>query len=682
MTDFTPQTIPASAPKTRDQGRVRGQGQGQTSTGEEFADAPMMVRSTEPHSFLRVNAAFRAVVGFSDAELAERPLLDWIVPEDREAVRRAIAGGDAGCRARHITQSGEPLILDLKVTGDGEDVYVLGRCAFSSTEPAPEMHLTGQSMKSTLRAIAQIVEQQHPGYKCSILLIADGHFVSGAGPSLPSFYNEAIDGVAFGPLVGSCGTAIFWNVPIIAEDLQVDPLWTSLAELAAKAGVAACWSHPFTSQTGRVLGALALYASAPGAPTVEQLSSLKSAAQMTGLAVERGLAEEELARQRKRESELEDQLRQAAKMESLGVLAGGIAHDFNNILTSVLGTISLAETLVAPSSEMSQLLTMAMEGAQRGAALTQQLLTFAKGGEPIKSLVHLENVLEATDLALRGSDVSCTRVIPDGLWAVAADRSQLEQVVQNLIINADQAMPGGGEIHLVAANQELEANEVGELAPGPYVRISIADQGPGIPVEQLSKIFDPFFTTKPSGNGLGLAIAFSIVTGHGGLLTVDSGSPSGATFHIWLPARTDATVTPGVPTQEDAPAKGPLRVLLMDDEISIRETVGMMLRTKGHSVDAVCSGTEVLQRFQTAMDAGEPYDVVILDLTIRGGMGGKQAMAELRKFAPDARVLVSSGYSDHPVMANPREYGFCGVISKPYTAAALDEAILGAFRQR
>ena len=290
----------------------------------------------------------------------------------------------------------------------------------------------------------------------------------------------------------------------------------------------------------------------------------------------------------------------------------------------------------------------------------------------------MQDVLDTTELALHGSNVECIRVIAEDLWSVAADRSQLEQVVQNLIINADQAMPDGGEIRVDAKNIEVEAQDAGELKPGPYVKISFTDEGPGIPQDQLSKIFDPFFTTKQSGNGLGLAISFSIIAGHGGLLTVNSEGTSGSTFDIWLPAQPAATSTPGALAPARPHAQDPIRVLLMDDEVSIRETAGMMLRAKGHTVDAVCDGAAALHQYRDSMDSGKVYDLVILDLTIRGGMGGRQAMAELIKMAPDARVLVSSGYSDHPVMANPHLYGFCGVIKKPYTAATLNQAIQSA----
>ena len=279
----------------------------------------MIVRAPGMGGFLRVNAAFRARVGYSEAELAEKPFLEWIDPQDHALFEGALKQETGHCRVRHQTRGGELLPLEVQISDRAMGSVVLGRCVTDSdTLGVPESRRDEATVSGTLEMIARIVEEQNPGYKCSILLVADGRFVSGAGPSLPNEYNAAIDGYAVGPTVGSCGTAIYWNVPVVVEDIQKDPLWAPFAELAKKAGVAACWSHPFTSTSGRVLGALAFYSPTPRAPTAEQLGRLKAAARMTGLAVERGRAEEALREKRKRELELEEQLRQAAKMEALG----------------------------------------------------------------------------------------------------------------------------------------------------------------------------------------------------------------------------------------------------------------------------------------------------------------------------------------------------------------------------
>ncbi len=259
------------------------------------ADDPMIVRAMDKGQFVRVNESFKTKTGFDATKLAEKPFIDWIAPDDRTSVQAALKSGERSFFARHVTQDGNTLPLRIEVEKHGEDFFVLGR-----TEPAPTHpeFMTSKpveaTMSGTLDAIARIMEEQNTGFKCSILLVDRGRFVFGAGPSLPDEYNSAVNGYAIGPHVGSCGTAIFWNTPVIVEDIQADPLWTPLAGLAKKAGVAACWSHPFVSNSGNVLGALAFYSPEPCAPTNEQFSRLKAAARITGLAVERGRAEEEL----------------------------------------------------------------------------------------------------------------------------------------------------------------------------------------------------------------------------------------------------------------------------------------------------------------------------------------------------------------------------------------------------
>lgn len=267
------------------------------SVVDERADAPMLVRALEKGKFVRVNDSFKAKVGFDAAELAEKPFLDWIDPHDRAMVQAALENDESSFFARHITRDGNTLQLRIQLAEHEDSLFVLGRCAKLPTQlESDAARFAEATISGTLDAIARIIEEQNPGYKCSILLVADGRFVFGAGPSLPEDYNAAVNGYAVGPTVGSCGTAIFWNTPVIVEDIQADPLWSALAKLAKKAGVAACWSHPFVCSSGNVLGALALYSPEPRVPTAEQLSLLKAFARITGLAVERGRAEEELKR--------------------------------------------------------------------------------------------------------------------------------------------------------------------------------------------------------------------------------------------------------------------------------------------------------------------------------------------------------------------------------------------------
>ena len=264
---------------------------------DEKADAPMIVRAMDIGKFVRVNDSFKVKVGFDAAELAEKPFLDWIDPRDRTIVQAAFENNERSFFARHITRDGNTLQLQIQQAKHEDGHFVLGRYSRLPTQlVSDEARSAEATVSGTLDAIARIIEEQNPGYKCSILLVADGRFVFGAGPSLSAEYNSAVNGYAIGPTVGSCGTAIFWNTPVIVEDIQADPLWSPLAELAKKAGVAACWSHPFVCSSGKVLGALALYSPEPRTPTPEQLRLLRASARITGLAVERGRAEEELKR--------------------------------------------------------------------------------------------------------------------------------------------------------------------------------------------------------------------------------------------------------------------------------------------------------------------------------------------------------------------------------------------------
>ena len=267
---------------------------------EKFSDYPMIVRTKGADGLIRINGAFHEKVGYNDDELAEKSLLHWIDPCDHEKINTILDRGDGSCLANHKMRDGNFLPLSIQISNFGQDYFMLGRSAhfdyheFNKEDINKEEIINESTVSETLHTIANIVEAQLPDYKCSILLVENGHFVKGAGPSLPDSYNNAIDGYAIGPMVGSCGTAIYWNMPVIVEDIQADPLWANLAVLAKEAGVAACWSHPFTNSDGKVLGALAFYSPVPQSPTEEELNLLHATARMTGLAVERGRAKEAL----------------------------------------------------------------------------------------------------------------------------------------------------------------------------------------------------------------------------------------------------------------------------------------------------------------------------------------------------------------------------------------------------
>jgi CheY-like chemotaxis protein len=306
----------------------------------------------------------------------------------------------------------------------------------------------------------------------------------------------------------------------------------------------------------------------------------------------------------------------------------------------------------------------------RARNLTQQLLTFAKGGAPLRRTAHLNALIrETAQFALSGSNVSCAFDIAEDLRPCDFDMNQIGQVLDNIVINAVQAMPLGGVIHIRAVNSEIEETDHSTLPRGRYVRISIRDTGVGIPEEIRSRIFDPFFTTKQKGSGLGLATSYSIIHRHGGVIEVDSEAGKGSMFHIVLPASEQPVVHPP-PVARPVSLAG-YKILLLEDEQVLQKIIGTMLVHEGCSVVCADEGLRAIRAFSDALHAGDPFHAAILDLTIPGGMGGKEALAELRKLDPEIRVFVSSGYADSPVMSNPQEHGFTDSISKPFTRAEL-----------
>jgi len=377
---------------------------------------------------------------------------------------------------------------------------------------------------------------------------------------------------------------------------------------------------------------------------------------------------------------IEDELAKSERLESIGLLAGGIAHDFNNTLTVIEGNILVAKENLSTEQKAYGRLVEAEKAAHRARDLTRQLLTFARGGKPIKRIIRLPVLLaESTQFALSGSKTRSEVAIPDDLWPVMADEDQLKQVVNNLVINADQAMSEGGLITLSADNVSLEEEEVLPLPPGDYVRVRVSDMGVGIPKEQIGKIYEPYFTTKPTGTGLGLPVAYSIVRNHDGTIEVESRAGVGTTFTIYLPACHEVEQEEGE-VMEPGP-RGNERVLWMDDEEMIREVGDEMLRILGYRGSFAREGGEALEIFRQAMEQGDPFDAVILDLTTPQGLGGVETIRLLQEIDPDVRAIVCSGYSNDPIMANFWDHGFSGVLTKPFSIKNLDDQIRRAIRQ-
>ena len=371
---------------------------------------------------------------------------------------------------------------------------------------------------------------------------------------------------------------------------------------------------------------------------------------------------------------LEEELQKFEKLESIGILAGGIAHDFNNILTAILTNISVAKMASKSNEVVSKRLTEAEKASIRAKDLTQQLLTFSRGGTPIKKITSLFEILKDTvKFALSGTNVSSRFYLSDELWSVEVDEGQISQVIHNLVINADQAMPEGGIIEIHADNITVGSESGLPLNVGKYIKLTIRDHGIGIPKEYLSKIFDPYFTTKQKGSGLGLTVAYSIIKNHDGLITVESELGKGTVFYIYIPASKKQ-----IHAKNDAerkPITGKGKILVMDDEEIIREALDAILTILGYQTDFAKNGEETIALFKEAKELEEPFDLVIMDLTIKGGMGGKEAIKRLIEIDPEVKAVVSSGYSTDPVMANFKKYGFHGVVAKPYDINELSKTL-------
>ncbi len=376
------------------------------------------------------------------------------------------------------------------------------------------------------------------------------------------------------------------------------------------------------------------------------------------------------------QSSIQDLKRQIRQLESITALSGGIAHDYNNLLTVVMGNITLALEHITPDDTITPFLNQALSASRVAKTLTQRLITFSRGGPPSKSPTNIVQLVRNTvSFSLSGSNVSCDFAPSEKIWPADVDPQQIGQAIHNLIINSAESMPAGGTICIGFENTTIDSpNSI--LSPGKYVDIAIKDNGVGIPAEQIEKIFVPYFSTKGQGDekraGLGLSISQSIITKHGGDITICSRVDAGTSVHVLLPASDNVPqpVQPPIahptPPAPNMPVPGHGKILVMDDEPMIRELTGNLLGHLGYDVDFAEEGRTAIKKYKTALETSAPYDAVILDLTIKGGMGGQETIKALKQIDPNIKAIVSSGYSDNPVVANYEEYGFCEVVAKPY----------------
>lgn len=377
---------------------------------------------------------------------------------------------------------------------------------------------------------------------------------------------------------------------------------------------------------------------------------------------------------------LENQTQRMERLESIGRLAGGIAHDFNNILTAIMTNLFMAKLKVQRDDEIYSLLLEAEAASVRAGNLTKQFLTFAQGGVPVKRNISLKNVIEKTvGFFLNRSNITFDLQLPIDLWNTEIDRGQIEQVLHNLIYNADQAMEGNGTLCIKAENVHYEHEEMHNpellvpLKPGEYVKVSFADDGCGIAKKDIHKIFDPYFTTKESGRGLGLTIVHSVVQKHGGFITVNSEAGNGATFSFYLPASKNKVLESRPSISENQIVSG--HILVMDDDMAVQKAITLILHHVGYSVTSVTNGNDTIEKYTEFLAKGTRFDAVIMDLTIPGGKGGKETVQDLLLIDTGAKVIVTSGYSNDPVIADYSRYGFAGALKKPFTMEELKRTL-------
>ncbi len=391
-------------------------------------------------------------------------------------------------------------------------------------------------------------------------------------------------------------------------------------------------------------------------------------------------ANEQLLTEMEHRKQVEEELLRGRKLEAIGVLAGGIAHDFNNFLTIISGSLALAKMRLPPDDPLSDILEPATAACKRAASLALQLLTFGKGGAPVKRLFPLAGVIkDAVELARAGAQVTIDLAIASDLLSAEIDTEQISHALHNILLNARQAMPEGGTIEVRAENV-VSTGDLLPLRSGKYIAISVRDHGYGIAADALPLIFDPYFTTKQSGSGLGLATVHSIITKHEGHITVQSILGLGTTFSIYLPACADVRLPE--PASGEWLQTGSGRILVMDDEEEIRRLLEQILARLGYEVECARDGPEAIELYQIAKHQGRSFDAVLLDLTIPGGMGGKEVANRLRGLDPSVILIVSSGYSNIPIMSEFRRYGFDDVLSKPWTPEQLSEVLQRNARPR
>jgi len=614
---------------------ITGRDSAYLSLVEWIGTAVYMVQDQKIHF---TNREGERIAGATREELHEISLLELFHPDDRELIASRIRARQAG---EELDPAPPMRLIDRKgeerwITFDSHGILYKGRPALLGyATDITELH----QIEAALRQSESLFRTLAENTPAAIFLHQGAEFVyaNPAASEITGYSNEELLVMGFAATIHPEHQAMVQE-RAMARLRGEEPPTPYPAKLVRKDG---------EERWVEIMGTALTLAGKP--------SVLGTAVDIT----ERRRAEQEALR--------------AQKLDSLGILAGGIAHDFNNLMTAILGNISLAQRRMGDSDRVLQRLESAEKAVLSARHLTDQLLTFSRGGKPRTELLDLEGPLrETTALALSGSRVESDIEFRGRPLLVQADQGQLGQVISNLVINAVQAMPEGGVLRMVASPVALGAGEVHELPAGRYVELTVRDYGVGIAEDELAHVFDPYYTTKPDGSGLGLSASYSIARAHGGAITLESKVGQGTTARLILPAGEGVPIGSTFPPPAEV-ASG--RLLVMDDDEGVREVAIGLLEGAGYEAVGAQDGAEAIDLYCRAAEGDEPFDAVILDLTVPGGMGGREAFEELRRVDPDVLALVSSGYSNDPTLAEYKQHGFAGVVPKPYSGDELFHAV-------
>jgi PAS domain S-box-containing protein len=616
-----------------------------------FEESAMPIAIAKMNSeILQVNSAFCRLLGYSEPELKELTFRDFTHPEDAEhlmpwykkCIRGELRSYQIGQRL--FTKNGELVHINLTITAmhdkAGKPAYVVAIIDDINDRILAEKAL--RQSEHRFREMADLL----PSIICEMDRNLRLTYVNNFGLEIFCYTQNEFDaGINAMDLIHPDDREkLSKRIEQVFKGITVGPIEYRMLRKDGSKVVVFVNSNPIYED--------------------DQISGIR--ASMTDITEQKDMLQEIL---------------KARKLEAIGILAGGLAHDFNNALTAVMGNISLAQMDCNKGDLIYENLSKAEKAAMVARNLANKLITFSRGGEPLKKKASIPRVLrESTELALSGSNIEYVFSIPDKLHMLEFDENQINQALQNIIINAKEAMPQGGEVQVIAENIFIDEGEVPNLKAGQYVKISIRDQGKGIPEEHLERIFDPYFSTKErgaqKGMGMGLSISYSIIKRHNGQTTVESILEKGTTFAIYLPAvrAEDGVSEVDIEERRDADRVSK-KILVMDDEQMVLDVAGQMLNRLGYEIEFAENGKEAIEKYERAKDSGEPFHALILDLTIRGGMGGVEAIEKLLAIDPGVKAFVSSGYSDDPAITGYDAYGFCGALTKPYSFKKLGQAL-------